>query len=349
MHRPSGSTPNLSSFLRTPSQGKILRANELTSFIREAWAAGRFEGMTDLDQDTRPYRIIACYRIARAMANALGHCSEDETLEAAIDQLGQNPWTQPLRPGSADWNATDSTMPSWGAKRIWKQAIETPLTLLPGDTAESQEAWTAAALDIGEALGMPAYDAGVLGLQPLVRPGGAALCDVTGTDLLAFEDILLIDIMELFLDKGERLTVTHLREEYGIRRKEAVMLLRVAKVQSQRETVGSVEEKRAVHERRLENFLARSKETMDMDGEMKALKELAKIQGLTRVAPEDAAADFLDVVRRVSNRQDIEKLDTETRLLIQGKASEEPRRVVLEPEDDDMYDDEALEEFDQEN
>lgn len=344
MHHPSGSTPNLSSFLRG-GQARALRGSELTAFIQEAWAAGRFEGLQDLDQDSRPYRVIALYRLSRAFLTAMAHMSEEETLESAIEQLGQNPFHTPLRPASPDWTAVDSTMPTWGAKRVWKKAMEAGVPILPTDG--HNEAWVAAAMDASEALGMPAYDVGVLGIQPLVR--APELCDVTGEDLLAFEDILLIDVMDLFLDKGERLTVQHLRENYGIRRKEAIMILRVAKNQSQRETAGSIEEKRAVHERRLENFLARSKETMDMDGEMKALKELAKIQGLTRVSPEDAAADFLDVVRRVSARQDIEKLDTETRLLVQGKAKEEPHRVVLEPEEDDDYDDEALAEFDREN
>ena len=86
-----------------------------------------------------------------------------------------------------------------------------------------------------------------------------------------------------------------------------------------------------------------------MDGELKASKELAKIQGLTRTEPENQAAEFFEVVKRVAQKQDSERLDQNTLKLLDGQRVEEVEAIVIEPTEADPDDAEALAEFDQEN
>lgn len=86
-----------------------------------------------------------------------------------------------------------------------------------------------------------------------------------------------------------------------------------------------------------------------MDGEMKAAKQLAMIQGLTRTEPENQAAEFFDVVKRVATRQDAERLDERTLKLLDGQRAEEVEAITIEPAEADPDDAEALAEFDKEN
>ena len=89
---------------------------------------------------------------------------------------------------------------------------------------------------------------------------------------------------------------------------------------------------------------------------MKAMKELGKVQGLTRSEPENAGKEFFAVIDRVSQRQDAEMMDEETRLLMAGKSAShlteevEPVTIELKPvPNEDPDDAQALAEYDREN
>jgi hypothetical protein len=346
-HRPEPETPELDEFLRGAQLRRLIGA-ERRGVIRAAFAEGDAPPAPDFDPQTLPYRIMVMWRLCRTTAQVKGLCSEDETLDAATE-IDPDPWTTPFKA-----NLT----PSQGAAlrraraahlgRIHNVGDGLPL-LPPRNDPAGLERWCDAAAIVAADLGVERSREGLLGLQGLLDPAQCARCDVAAGEVLAFEERLLASALDLLLDVGERNTIKHFRERYGFSLKEASALLRVVKTQALERSAASIEEKRALAEMRLEDQLGRYKETMDMDGELKAIKELSKIQGLTRTEPENRMAEFFDVVKRVSTRQDRELLDPETLALVSGARAEEVEAIVIEPIEDDPDDAEALAEFDNEN
>lgn len=364
-HDPETHTPRLEAFL---DGGRLRRltSREVQEWMADVFEAARAADDLELNPDHHGYRVMALWRIVRCMAMTVGLCSGDELLEDAIETMVPSPWATPIRPISADPEAVDGVpMTAAAQRKVWALCNASGLQLLPPSTISHRKdpmalsAWVIAANIIAKSVGLANTEIGLAGIQGLLEGDGALRCDVTSEEVIRFEDMIVSEVQDLYLDKGERLTLRHLRDEYDIKRKEAMALLRLSKTLAFKQTQASVEEKRALQERRLENYLARCKETLDMAGEMVAMKELSKIQGLTRVDPENMALEFMDTVSRVAKEQDGKNLDAATRMLIDGQA-EQPKTIEAftnklegvaapEPAAADPDDAEALAEFDRES
>jgi hypothetical protein len=345
-HQPEASAPQLEAFLRG-ARPRLLQGAERRQFLREVFAAGALAPRAqEFDPATKPHRIMVMWRIARTTAIVKGLCAEDELLDAATD-CDPSPWTRPFLPVSAI--AVTSPLRRARQTRLLRlHSVPPGLPLLP-PSGTALERWCSAAAIVAADLGVERSREGLLGLQGLLDPLQCARCDVRSEEVLAFEELILIEALDILLDHGERATIKHYREQLGFSHKEATALVRVVKTQALERSAASVEEKRALMEMRLENYLARCKETMDMDGELKASKQLATIQGLTRTEPENTAAEFWQVVKRVADRQDMERLDPATLRLLDGQRAEEVEAIVIEPTKEDPDDAAALAEFDEEN
>jgi hypothetical protein len=348
-HQPDTDSPAIDAFLRG-ARLRRLQGSERRSAIRAVFAADMDAKADPFDPQSRPQRIMVMWRLARTTAIVAGLCAEDETLDASTE-LDPDPWTTPFLPiGAGTASAPLRRQRQSRLLRIMAEDGGLPL-LPPRSDAPRLERWCSAATIIAADLGVERSREGLLGLQGLLDPHQCARCDISSAHVLAFEEMILVESLDLLLDKGERAACKHFKEHYGFSHKEAVGLLRVVKTQALERSASSIEEKRALMEMRYENMLGRYKETMDMDGELKASKELAKIQGLTRTEPENQAAEFFNVIKMVSARQDNELLDPTSLKLLDGQRVEEVEATTIEatplPEDPD--DAEALAEFDREN
>jgi len=328
-----------------------LQGAERRQALHQVWTEGDRPRADAFDLETKPQRIMVMWRITRTTAIVKGLCAEDETLDQATE-ADPDPWTEHFQALGLP-SASAPLRRARQARLIRLHAEADGLPLLPprADSA-ALERWCSAASIVASDLGVERSREGLLGLQGLLDPHQCARCDVSSAEVLAFEEMLLIESLDMLLDKGERAAIKHFREHYGFANKEATALIRVVKTQALERSAASIEEKRALMEMRMEDYMGRCKETMDMDGEMKAAKELAKIQGLTRTEPENQAAEFFDVVKRVAARQDQELLDPESLKLLDGQRVEEVEAVVLEPikpVEPDPDDAEALAEYDREN
>jgi len=346
-HQPDTDSPALDAFLRG-AQLRRLQGTERRAAIRALFAADATPKADPFDPESKPQRIMVMWRLTRTTAIVKGLCSEDETLDAATE-IDPDPWTNPFLSVGGGLG-TSPLRRARVARLIRIHAEGEGLPLLPprADSA-ALERWCSAASIVAADLGVERSREGLLGLQGLLDPHQCARCDVRTQEVLAFEEMLLIECLDMLLDKGERAAIKHFREQFGFSHKEATGLLRVVKTQALERSAASIEEKRALMEMRMEDYMGRCKETMDMDGEMKAAKELAKIQGLTRTEPENQAAEFFDVVKRVAARQDLETLDPSTLKLLDGQRAEEVEAIIIEPVEADHDDADALAEYDQEN
>lgn len=348
-HQPDTDSPVLDAFLRG-ARLRRLQGSERRAWLRELFAEGSLPDADPFDPDTKPQRIMVMWRLVRTTAIVKGLCAEDETLDTATE-LDPDPWTSPYKPigmgtGSSPLRRSRATR----LVRIHSEGDGLPL-LPPRADVAGLDRWCTASAQVAADLGVERSREGLLGLQGLLDPHQCSRCDVRAAEVLAFEEMLLIESLDMLLDKGERAAIKHFREHYGFAHKEATGLLRVVKTQALERSAASIEEKRALMEMRYENMLGRYKETMDMDGELKASKELAKIQGLTRTEPENQAAEFFNVVRQVSARQDAELHSPETLRLLDGQRAEEVEAITIEatPVVEDTDDAAALAEYDREN
>ena len=337
-------TPDIDRFLKTPLVRRLTGA-ALREAIHRLFEAAKAPDDGPLPLASAPYRIMVMWRLVRAVARVTGLCGADELLEDATE-IEPNPWEVTFRPPSTP--VIDSLMRKGRATKLLRLYQAGGLPLLPprGDL-EALTRWCEAAHIISQdlALGRGAMCREALG--QLLNEDTCARSDVTPSAVLAFEEMLIIEVFDLLLDKGERAVIKHFRTTYDFSNKEAQGLLRLAKAQASQRSKGTIEDKRALHEARLEDYIARARTDMDTNAEMRALKELAKIQGLLTTAPEDIGADFLRAIQDISKKQDAQ-FDLDTVAVPVLPSSAPPRALLVPVIESDPDDAEALAEFDAE-
>ena len=300
-----------------------------------------------------PHRILVFWRLARASALIAGICAEDEHLDAATE-LTPSPWHNALKIRLSP--SQQAVLRRSSAAELIALYGEDGLPLLPPDDYDVAKRWCSAMSLLARDLGIERTPEGIQGLSGVLHPKTCAWSGVTEEQVLAVEELLIDEAQKLIVESGERPAIEHFRNRYGFARKEAIGLIRLARADALAVGGSSVEEDRAIMVANLKDLIARAKEEMNSDKELKALKQLAAIQGLTRTEPEDRAADFMKVIAAVAVRQD---------RLLEAKATVKalpaPRRpepqaaeyTVIEPtpEAGDEYDEdaEALAEYDTEN
>lgn len=127
-------------------------------------------------------------------------------------------------------------------------------------------------------------------------------------ELLFFEESLLEQLKVLILRQSKRKTRDQMRELLGLQVKEAGALISLAISEAQRHDNEDLETKRFIAEGWLTDYIDRARECGDLNSEMKGLKELAKVQGLTRVEPEnqmDIMVQAIATVAQAAQRDEI--------------------------------------------
>lgn len=305
-HRAEVATPGLDRYLATPApRERRLLGPELRACLQEAYASSAPQpiavpALADVDA---PACVMAMWRLTRAMARILGMCAEDETLDSAT-AIHPSPWTTPTYPRpSPALEGVVRRARAAGLVRAFQEGAG--LTLLPPAPEDpSVLRWCRMADDLAYTLGILTSPIGRAGALPLLDEERAPYCGITEEQVLAFEELLIDEAGRELIEVGERSTVAHFREKYGLSRSEALGLVRLARVEAARAGSSSVEEDRAIMVAQLKDYVGRARETMNMADELRGLKELSRVQGLTRSEPEDMAKDFLRVVGAVASRQD---------------------------------------------
>ena len=286
-----------------------------------------------------PALILVCWRLARAIAVTLGMAAEDEALESACEGLRRDPWR-----GGVPFRATpmQRRLLRLGAQSRLHALSESGLSLLPPAHELSLPSWCEAADIVLADLGATSDPRSRAACEVLRDPARARLAPVSASGVMALEDLVCDEVGRLLVRSGELAAVAHLRTRYGLARREAMSTVRLARAQAVAVAGrSSVEEDRSVMVAQLKDYLARSRATLNMADELRALKELAKVQGLTRSDPEDRAMEFLGVVERVAGRQDA-LLEAASDLV--GADPDEVRALLPPPREAD-----AVIDYDREN
>jgi hypothetical protein len=278
---------------------RVVTAAEHMAAIRQASRDPRVD-----DPEVLAASRLAAWRVVRSLAASLGLVAADETLEEALDGLvDPDPWFGRVVP-----RATVSQRAALrrGLGGPLADLVAQGLTLLPrGD--EWDENWCEAAelvcQDVGVARGPHGGDV----LMVLTYPLAARELALSPEDVYAVEELLVGQALRVLLRHGEAGVQDHFGEKYGLCRREANLLIRLARAEAMRNGRSTVEDDRALMVARLNDIAARARETLNVADELRALRELARVQGLTRTEPESVEQEFRSVIKSVSDRQDAER------------------------------------------
>jgi len=268
---------------------------ELRRELREAFATRPEYAPEELE----PYRIMVAWRLARRTLALKGLISDEERLEDALVEADS--WsarTRPLtRPIAGQRGPRPQALPV-----LLLHAEERGLPVLPfGLDAPERVRWCDAAVHVARIIGVEATEAGCHGLLGLLDPVSVEVNHPSAKQLLAFEEMLLLEATELLVTAGDRATLAHYREGYGFVRDECLGILRMARARAREECSADVEENRALLAAYWKDYIDRArKEPVGMVHEARGYKELAKVLGVTRTEPENMLGDFIKTVAAVA-------------------------------------------------
>jgi hypothetical protein len=310
---------------------RTLRGEELVQAVKKVFSeANPPRRQHVLPSETHPWRVMVTWRLVRAFARALGMCSEEEMLSQATEEIEPDPWTNPVK---APRMPTLSTAIQKGtAGTMLNQWQAGGLPLMPPRKEgrdDSLKRWRRAAASVGKCLRLDVTEGLAPCFMDLLNPRTTHLWDVTPRQVMALEDLLVDGALDSLLKVGEIASVRHFRTHFLMEAKEARELFRLAKAQLQRRHAGTMEEKRALAEARLEDLIARAREEMNTQTELRAIKELAKIQGITRTSPEDMGMEFYQTVKRIATQQDQKLLGAGDLLMIQSESQQGAARGAV--------------------
>jgi len=329
----------------SPRPPRRLRGEELAERLR--WAFDPAEDDRPFAEN-HPHRVLALWRIARAMARVCGLCAEDETLDGTLSQIEPDPWYLGIKPQLSNIQQNLLRKSTAGTLlEVYARGL-VPLLPSPKDPVKTDR-WFEIAWVLATDLSIERTDHGARGMQGLHDPKGCQWAKVTPKQVVAVEELLVDEAQRLIIKVGERPAVEQFRQRYGFTRAEALGLMRLARAEALRMDGSTVEENRAIMSSMLKDFVSRAKQAINQRDELAALKELGRVQGLTRTEPEDDAKTFFETIARVAKRQDAALQLGENKPRVVDVRSEEVKRPPVEVEDpEDEDEEEALKDFDRE-
>jgi hypothetical protein len=258
--------------------------------------------------ELEPYRIMVAWRLARRTAQLKGMLAPDERMEDAFE-IEPSPWYAPTKPMLRPGAAAPTRRAKMAAVLLLHEEGD-GLALLPPRDPSAAERWCNAYAIAARDLGIEQTEEGCWGLRGLLDPGAAYHNHPTPAQLTAFEELVVIEATEILVTAGERQCVKHFRERYSLTRDEAMQLIRLARARAHEEFSGSVEEDRALLTAYWKDYIERArKEPVGLTHEARGLKELAKVQGVTRTEPEDKLTEFVATVKAVANQARAKQLE----------------------------------------
>lgn len=143
-------------------------------------------------------------------------------------------------------------------------------------------------------------DLGRHGIAGLNDPNLVRLAFPSRDALLRLEAKLAEESLELITFEGVVVARRKLCTKHGLRTHEAEFLIRLGKLEAKKRASAEPEEERALMILRLEAYIQTARDRMIPREELAGLKQLAIVQGLAKIEPEDAASSFYGIARQIT-------------------------------------------------
>lgn len=119
--------------------------------------------------------------------------------------------------------------------------------------------------------------------------------------LEAYEELLVEEALQAMTQFGQTRARKILRDRHGLTRLEIEGLCKIAKAHIRKQMESDIEEDRAFMVTRLEEFIRRARDSLELRAELAGLKQLTIVLGLARSEMGDAMSDFVNVVSDISS------------------------------------------------
>ena len=317
----------------------LLRRLDVITPEREVGASERamfFRAMFREEQltleDNTPLRVRAAWRIVRELARISGLVSQQEKLED-MDIMSPCPWTLG---GGCRMPGADEKTGYLG--RVWPivrmLCDDGGLPLLPppvpsrfvdADGVKSNYdpskvghdpvllSYVAVISAVSKYLGIHSGsveypDAGKLGMYGLEDPHLVRLAFPSRLQIMACEDLIVAEALELLVKHGTTKARKQLELRYGMVPREAKSALQMAMTESrERLSASGTDEERSLMVLRLEAYIDKCGAKSDLRSELGALKQLTVLLGLNKADPDDIMKEFVDIVASVASKSRTEK------------------------------------------
>jgi len=122
------------------------------------------------------------------------------------------------------------------------------------------------------------------------------------SQIVSMEEIVTLETVGLMAEKSQWTVMRILGQKFGLMRHEQKAVVEMARLATLSMSNYDVEEARGMMVLRLERYIERCQESMDLRAELAAMKQLAIVQGLARSESGDLLGDFTKVVTNVAAR-----------------------------------------------
>jgi hypothetical protein len=141
---------------------------------------------------------------------------------------------------------------------------------------------------------------GISGMLGLCNEYTIRAAYATPEEMIAWEYILITETLDGIINKGTNKTYNTLLTHYGLTHTEASGTIKMARRFADNLCSTERIEDRALVLLRCEDMIHRSREACDANTEMKALKQMSAVLGLTRMEEEESLAELVRVSQKVT-------------------------------------------------
>jgi len=153
-----------------------------------------------------------------------------------------------------------------------------------------------------------AASAGRWGMVGLLAPDVIRHVFPSRFQIIAAEQYHIEHVLELLTDHGPIKARKELDRSYGLHRHEIESLCRMAMKYARAITEMDLDDHKAMMMARLDGFIARAREALDLRAELMAVKTMSIVLGLAKTEGEDGMKDIVATVRKVSNDRESMRL-----------------------------------------
>ena len=301
------------------SEQEAIRQRKLRREIRIAQIKAGIDTEVTIGE-VSGYRTICCYRMVRELARIKGQIGAEEALcdtnifnspQYVESGLTKGNWTEvgaePI------YRAREKTLePLKEAIRELETYSQEPIPYEP-PLKEGQEELLESFVYIMEELSDSLFlqrgstvipDYGILGTKGLFSSKLVGLIWPSRHELVTFEELLIEELIDVFVKKGEISARSHLMTKYGFLQHEATEIMHLAVRKTKDRVISDQETVRAKMILRLDHVVQEARESCDIRAELTGYRLLADITGLRNEVEDDAIEGIVQTIRSLKEKRE---------------------------------------------
>lgn len=127
--------------------------------------------------------------------------------------------------------------------------------------------------------------------------------------IISLETMLVEETLRLLVEESLAQTMRELKQDYNFSTVECNELIKLARACALEVSEGDIDEDRSLMVMRLESFVKRARDSIDLRAELAGLKQLALIQGLSRSDLDNPMKDIIEIITEGSRERKQKRID----------------------------------------